>query len=227
MRDLLRKVGDRFVAGLLVTVPVVATILAFKVLFSAIDGLVGPLPERLFGRDIPGFGVLVTALVVMAVGLLTANLAGRRIIAWLERVFQGIPLVSSIYTAAKEITQAVSHPNKLLFKEVVMVEYPRKGVFAYGFITSETNYWNGEEMVHLYNVFIPSVPVPTTGWLAAFPANQLIHLNISVERALKLIVSGGIVAPSELTAKPAIQVVDSPRLDVAGKPQPEPEAIHS
>lgn len=208
-------------AGLLVTGPLVATVLALKFLFGAIDGLVGPLPEGLFGRDIPGFGVLVTGLVVLFVGLLTANLAGRRIISWLEGIFQGIPVVSSIYTAAKEITQAVSHPNKLLFKEVVMVEYPRKGVFAYGFITSETTRREEGRLLHLYNVFIPSVPVPTTGWLVAFPADQVIRLRISVERALKLIVSGGIVAPAELATKPASPVSECvvPSPDIERQPE--------
>ncbi len=202
MREFLRKVRDRFVAGLLVTVPLVATFLALKFLLGAIDGIVGPLPERLFGYDVPGFGLLVTALLVLIVGLLTANIAGRRIIAWVEGVVRGIPLVSNIYGAAKEITQAVSHPNKLLFKEVVMVEYPRKGIYCYGFITSETTRGSGQDALRLYNVFIPSVPVPTTGWLVAFPEDEVTRLNLSVERALKLIVSGGIVAPAQLLPKP-------------------------
>lgn len=214
MRQPFKKLRDRFVAGLLVTVPLVATFLALKFLLGAIDGLVGPLPERLFGYDIPGFGVLVTALVVLIVGLLTTNIAGRRIISWVEGVVQGIPLVSNIYNAAKEITQAVSHPNKLLFKEVVMVEYPRKGTFCYGFITSETVRGSGQEAVRLYNVFIPSVPVPTTGWLVAFRENDVMRLDLSVERALKLIVSGGIVAPPELMTK-------------ASSPQPYQEAMES
>lgn len=201
MRESMKKLRDRFVAGLLVTVPLVATFLALKFLLGAIDGLVGPLPQRLFGYDVPGFGILVTALVVLIVGLLTANIAGRRMIAWVESVVQGIPLVSNIYVAAKEITQAVSHPNKLLFKEAVMVEYPRKGIYCYGFITSETVRTSGEGVLRLYNVFIPSVPVPTTGWLVAFPHDQITRLNLSVERALKLIVSGGIVAPAELKTK--------------------------
>jgi uncharacterized membrane protein len=106
-----------------------------------------------------------------------------------------------------------------------MVEYPRKGIFAYGFITSETRRWTGEEMLHLYNVFIPSVPVPTTGWLVAVPADQVVRVNISVERALKLIVSGGIVAPAELVAKPPLPVPDSSAPQFSSTPQPE--VMHS
>ncbi len=185
----------KFLAGLLVTVPMIATILALKLLFQSIDGLVGSLPERIFGYPVPGFGILVTTLVVLFMGFLASNFAGRKFIGIGEKLFVNIPLVSKIYLAAKELMQAITLPNRMLFKAVVIVEYPRKGLFAYGFITSETEHRTEAGIGRLVNVFIPSVPMPTTGFLVAIPEKEVVKVNISVEEALKLVVSGGLVSP--------------------------------
>jgi uncharacterized membrane protein len=180
----------------------IATILALKFLFKSIDGLVGSLPEKLFGRHIPGIGVVVTTLVVLLMGLLASNYFGKKIIGLGDKFFARIPFVSMIYSAAKEFMQAVTLPKHKSFKEVVLVEYPRKGVFAYGFLTSRIERRTAQGSERLAHVFIPTTPVATTGFLIAFPENETMPLTISVEKAIKLIVSGGIVSPKIITEIP-------------------------
>ncbi len=188
-----------FLTGLLVTVPIIATILALKFLFKSIDGLVGSLPERLFGYHVPGIGVLVTILVVLIMGLLASNYFGKKIIAIGDKFFARIPLVNIVYSAAKEFMQAVALPSRMTFKEVVLVEYPSKGRFAYGFVTSRIERRKSEDSERLVNVFIPTTPVVTTGFLIAFPESEVIPINISIEKAIKLVMSGGIVTPKSFT----------------------------
>ncbi len=198
-KSILKYFRTIFLAGLLVTVPVIATILALKFLLNSIDGLVGSLPERLFGYDVPGIGVLVTTLVVLIMGLLASNYLGKKIIDVGDKFFAKIPFVNIIYSAAKEFMQAVTLPSRISFKEVVLVEYPYKGRFAYGFVTSRLEHRTPEGSERLTNVFIPTSPVVTTGFLIAFPEQEVTPVNISVEKAIKLVMSGGIVAPKAIT----------------------------
>lgn len=188
-----------FLTGLLVTVPIIATILALKFLLKSIDGLVGSLPERLFGYHVPGIGVLVTTLVVLIMGLLASNYFGKKIIEVGDKFFARIPLVNIVYSAAKEFMQAVTLPSRMSFKEVVLVEYPTNGRFAYGFVTSRIERRTPEGSERLAHVFIPTTPVVTTGFLIAFPESEVVPINISIEKAIKLVMSGGIVTPKSFT----------------------------
>ncbi len=192
---------SKFISGLFVTVPIIATFLALKFLLKAIDGLVGTLPERLFGIHIPGIGILVTILLILFAGLLASNFLGKKILQYTEKVISSIPIVNKIYNASKELMQAVTVPNRTSFKAVVMIEYPRKGIYSYGFITSSVERRTRDSSETLINVYIPSVPVPTTGFIVAVPEKELIRVNISIETALKLVVSGGIVTPRYISEK--------------------------
>ncbi len=166
-----------------------------------IDGLVGTLPERLFGVHIPGIGLLVTVLLIFFMGLLASNLFGKRILQYAEKVISNIPIVNKIYTASKELMQAVTVPNRTSFKAVVLIEYPRKGIYSYGFVTSTVERRANDNSQTLINVYVPSVPVPTTGFIVAVPESEIIKINISIETALKLVVSGGIVSPRSFSEK--------------------------
>lgn len=201
MKAFLKYLRGKFISGLFATVPLIATFLALKFLFKAIDGLVGSLPEKFFGYHIPGIGVLVTFFIILGVGLLASNLFGKRVIQFAEKLISNIPIVNKVYNASKELMQAVTVPNRTSFKAVVMIEYPRKGVYSYGFITSYIERLSNDTNESLVNVYIPSVPVPTTGFLVAVPENELIRINISIEAALKLVVSGGIVSPKAFSEK--------------------------
>ncbi len=200
-KSILKYLRTIFLAGLLVTVPIIATILALLFLLKSIDGLVGSLPERLFGYHVPGIGVLVTILLVLIMGLLASNYFGNKIIEMADKFFARIPLVNIVYSAAKEFMQAVTLPSRMSFKEVVMVEYPARGRYAYGFVTSRIERRTTQGSERLVNVFIPTTPVVTTGFLIVFPESEIMPINISVEKAIKLVMSGGIVAPKAITEK--------------------------
>lgn len=185
----------RFLAGLLVTVPVIATLLALRFLLRALDGLLGPLVTAALGRRIPGLGALLTLLVVLSVGFIATNVFGRRLVSWVERGIGQVPVVRGIYRASREIVSTATLSQRQVFRDVVLIEYPRQGLWAYGFVTSYTARRGG---ARLANVFIPGPPVPTTGVLVVAPVDELRFLGMSVEDALKLILSGGLVAPPVL-----------------------------
>ena len=184
--------------GLIVTVPVVATFLALRFLFEAFDGLLGPSLARLAGRELPGLGLLLTLALVLATGLVARSILGRRLVAFGDRLIGQVPVARSIYRASREIVETATLSKKQVFREVVMIEHPRLGLYSYGFVTGYTTREKDGESERLAHVFIPGPPLPTTGLLVAVPEGQLFRLDLSVEDALKLILSGGMVSPSEL-----------------------------
>jgi len=190
----------RFLTGLLVTVPVIATLIALRFLLRTLDGVLGPVVTATLGREIPGLGALLTLLVVLGVGFLATNVFGRRLVTWVERGFGQIPVVRGIYKASREIVSTATLSQRQVFRDVVLIEYPRRGLWAYGFVTSYTRRQGG---ARLANVFIPGPPVPTTGVLVVSPVAELSFLDMSVEDALKLVLSGGLVAPPQLPERPS------------------------
>ncbi|MBM3319543.1 MAG: DUF502 domain-containing protein [Candidatus Eisenbacteria bacterium] len=202
MGSFLRKLRSLFLAGILVIVPVIATVLALRLLFHSVDNVLGPWIGRVLHRQIPGLGLAATILLIFLVGLLATNFLGRWLIAVGERVFGSVPLVRSIYSAAREIVHALATPReKQPFKEVVLVEYPRRGAYAYAFVTAYTTLRTagGEERVA--HVMVPSTPIPTTGWILIVPVRDLIYLDLGVDAAIRALFSAGAVAPPEIRAK--------------------------
>lgn len=215
-KSILKYLRTLFLAGLLVMVPIIATILALKFLLKSIDSLVGSLPERLFGYHIPGIGILVTTLLVLIVGLLASNYLGKKIIEVGDKFLARIPIINIVYSAAKEFMQTVARGNRMSFKEVVLIEYPSKGRFAFGFVTSRIERRTAQGSERLANVFIPTSPVVTIGFLIAFPEQDVKPINISVEKAIKLLMSGGIVSPESFTViDPEVNIKDSSSMNIA------------
>jgi uncharacterized membrane protein len=197
----MKPVQRYLVAGLLVWVPVGITFLILKLIVDLMDQTLLLLPAayqpaNLLGFRIPGLGILLTAAVVLATGMLAANLVGRRLLKVWDNILQRIPLVRSIYGGAKNFTEVLLGDTGQSFKRVVMIEWPRKGVYALGFLTgssfSEVAYRTGEEIV---SVFVPTTPNPTSGFVFLFPRREVVELDMDVEAALKMIVSLGVVAP--------------------------------
>jgi uncharacterized membrane protein len=190
-----------FVTGLVVTVPIVATFLALRFLFYSLDGLLGPTVARLTGREVPGLGLLATLALVMAAGLGARSFVGHRLVSLGERLIGQLPVAGSVYRASRDIVETATLSKRQVFREVVMIEYPRPGLYSYGFVTAYTSRPTDAGPQRLAHVFIPGPPVPTTGLLVVAPVEQLVVLDLPVEDALKLILSGGMVTPPTLPVR--------------------------
>ena len=202
LKTLRHRIRTIFIAGLLVIFPIWVTFVLLRFLIVQLDQVLSPEVARGFeyfgypGVDIPGLGVIATALAIFLVGLLTTNLVGRRLIILGERVLARLPVVRTIYVAAKQLLEAVAQRKDRAFERVVLVEYPRPGIYAMGFVTSdsrgEVDEVIGEDVV---KVFVPTAPNPTSGMLVFVPRREIIALSMSIEEGIKLVVSGGIVTP--------------------------------
>ncbi len=187
-----------FLRGIAVIVPLGLTYWFFQALLNAVDGIFSPLLTSWIGQQIPGLGFLTMVVLILAVGLLTRNLVGRLLFAWFENFLRSIPFVRSVYSGIKDLVNAFNiGGNSKTFRLVVMLEYPRKGIFCIGFVTNESTF-AGPPATELYHVYIPNPPNPTSGVLALIPKAEAIPLALSVEEGLKLVLSGGIVTPAVL-----------------------------
>ena len=201
MRATLKR---RFLTGLLVVVPLYLTYYIISVLVNFMDRLLSFLPAR-FHPDtylpfhIPGLGVIFTILFIFIVGVFATNLFGKRMVEIWESLLVRIPLIRSVYSASKQLIEAFFVTNRDGFRRVVLVEYPRKGVFVLGFVTGVTE---GEVQrvteEKVVNIFLPTTPNPTSGFYILVPEKDTIPLKMSVEDAFKLIISGGMVTPKEI-----------------------------
>ena len=194
-------VRTTFLRGIAVIVPLGLTYWFFQALLNAVDGIFSPLLANWLGRQIPGLGFLTMLVLILSVGLLTRNLVGRLLFAWFENLLRSIPFVRSVYSGIKDLVSAFNiGGNSKTFRLVVMIEYPRKGVFCIGFVTNESAFAGPDPpAAEFYNVYIPNPPNPTSGFLALVPKAEAIPLALSVEEGLKLVLSGGIVTPAVLS----------------------------
>jgi len=189
-------------AGLLVLVPVVVTAAVVSFLFNLVDGWTRPLARHLFGRELPGVGIVLTAILVYAVGFLSTNFVGKKFLEVFDRLLENLPLVKSVYSASKQLVDAVSPKGRRSFRRVVLVEFPKKGTFALGFVTGGGLGALGEGMV---SVYVPTAINPTSGFVVFVAENELREPGLTVEEGIKLVVSGGVVGPHQLSedARPA------------------------
>jgi uncharacterized membrane protein len=198
----LRGLRRYLVAGLLVWVPLGATVLTFKFLLDLMDELL-PLmpaawqPDALLGFHLPGFGALLALVVLLGTGFLVANLIGSTLVTWWEELLNRIPLVRSIYSGVKGLTETLVS-SKGSFSKVVMVEYPRRDMWSIGFVTAtdipDISAITGEQLVCVY---VPTTPNPTSGLIVYVPASQVRETTMSVDEAMKMVVTMGIVMPPQ------------------------------
>jgi len=196
-----------FLAGVIVTAPIGITALLIWQFITFLDSQVGSLipdrynPESYLPFSVPGLGLLITIAFLTLVGFLAAGLAGRTLVRIGERLLSRMPIVRSVYSTLKQIFETVLAQSSRSFREVVLIEYPRRGIGAIGFVTGPTR---GEVQVRseeeLVNVFLPTTPNPTSGFLLFVPKRDLVHLDMTIEEGIKLVISGGIVTPSQLDA---------------------------
>jgi uncharacterized membrane protein len=197
---LLGQLRTTLVRGSVVIIPVALTYWFFKALLNGIDGILSPVLESLIGREIPGLGLGAMVILVLIIGLLARNYVGRILFGWFEDLLANIPLVRSVYGAVKDLVGAFTLGGKgKTFREVVLVEYPRPGLFTLAFVTNEMPFVNARnEQTDFVNVYIPNPPNPTSGLLILVPKKDVVRLDLSIEQGLKLVLSGGIVTPERL-----------------------------
>ncbi len=200
----MKRLRAWLVAGLLVWVPLGITLFVLNLLARQLDKTLGLLPVHVrppyevFGITftIPGLGILLTILILLGTGLLVANFAGRRLLALGEAILQRIPVVRSVYGASKNFAEVVLGDSSDSFKKVLLIEYPRKGVYSLAFQTSsalgEVQAKTGEDVVC---TFVPTTPNPTSGFIIMVPRKDIIELEMEVDEALKMIISLGVVVP--------------------------------
>ncbi len=191
----------RFLAGLLVSIPVIITFLIIGWFFKFVDGLLGPFYDSILGYHIPGLGFVSAIVLIFIVGVISTNVLGKKVIKSFEKLMLRIPLLKSIYTAIKQIVDAFSPENKASsFKRFVIVEYPRPGVFVFGFLTKECTIRtdkDGRES-SLRAVYIPTNNF-YLGEIALFKNEEVFYTNIPVDEGIKIILSAGIATPNRIS----------------------------
>ena len=189
------------IAGLLVWLPFAATVVIVKLLIDLLDKTILLLPPEwhpvaLLGFSIPGFGIILALSILLLTGMLAANLFGRRFVEIWERILNKIPLVRSIYSSIKQISNTIFDPSGKSFRKVVMLQYPKKGLWSIGFLTNDNV---GDEMSavddRLVAVFIPTTPNPTSGFIVMVRNDEITELDMSVEEGFKFIISIGVITP--------------------------------
>lgn len=195
----IRRVIKRwFISGLIVIIPVVITVSVIVWFFNFVDGLLSPVLDSILHRHISGLGFITAIIVVFVVGIISSNVIGKKIIAAFERLFLKLPVFKGIYTALKQLVDAFSPESKGAFKRFVVVEYPRKGTYCFGFLTKECSMKsdNGSES-RLRAVYIPTNNL-YLGEIVLFREEEVLYTEIPIEDGIKIILSGGIAAPQRI-----------------------------
>lgn len=212
------KLRKYIITGLLIWVPLGITIFVIRLLVSLMDQTILLLPtawrpEALFGINIPGLGIVISAMVVFITGFFLTNLAGRRLIRGWENFLDRIPLVRSIYSSVKQVTSTVLSPDNNAFNEVLLIQYPRKGIWTLCFKTSDSpKTFNDMTNEDLITVFVPTTPNPTSGFILFVPKHEVKEIDLDVEDALKLVMSLGVVTPESIP-KTSHEVKHSSKLE--------------
>jgi uncharacterized membrane protein len=215
----MKRLRRYLVAGILVWAPLAVTWFLLKIGVGLMDKTLAIIPARyqpdeLLGVHIPGLGVILTIIVLLVTGVLAANFVGRAFVGGWESLMDRIPFVRAIYSAAKNFAEMVFSDSSQSFKKVLLIQYPRKGLFSLAFQTSsqlgEVQGRTGEEVVCC---FLPTTPNPTSGFIIIVPRKDIIELDMEVDEALKMIISLGVVVPPwnhKQTAELPFEVPDDP-----------------
>ncbi|MBM7614643.1 DUF502 domain-containing protein [Alkaliphilus hydrothermalis] len=193
-----KEIRNTLITGLLVILPMALTAIVILWLFNRVDIVFRQPIENIIGFRIYGLGVLITLFLIFIVGLLARNYSGNKLINFTELVLERIPLVRTVYFSIKQLTETIYGSKHTAFRKAVLVEYPSPGRYSIAFVTSD----GSEEIVEktgedVVGLFIPTTPNPTSGVYIMIPKKETIPLEMSVEQAIKLVISGGIVKPDQ------------------------------
>jgi uncharacterized membrane protein len=190
-----------FITGLLVLVPLFITLWVLSTLIHTMDQSLLLLPQawqpkKLFGLDVPGFGALLTLVIIFVTGLVATNIFGQQMIIWWEKLLNRVPVVKAIYFSVKQVSDTLFSDSGNAFRKAVLVQYPHQNSWTIAFITGKPG---GDVVNHLtgdyVSVYVPTTPNPTSGFFLMMPKDNVIELEMSVDEALKYIISMGTVAP--------------------------------
>jgi len=191
-----------FITGLLIWIPLVITVWVLSLIISVMDQSLLLLPERLhptnwLGFNIPGMGTVLTLLIVFISGVFAANFLGQKFVRSWEQMLARIPVVNSLYNGVKQVSDTIFSPTGNAFRKALLVQYPRQGCWTIAFLTGKPG---GDTMRHLgkdyISVYVPTTPNPTSGFFLMMKAEEVTELDMSVDEALKYIISMGVVPPS-------------------------------
>lgn len=211
MKTLRASLKRYFFTGLLIITPIWGTVLILKTLFVTVDGILGDFLARLVTKDyyVPGLGILTLIALIFLTGLLGANIIGRQIVKWWEELLHRVPVVRGIYSTLKSMMDILSFQEREKYNRVVLIQFPKQGSYCFAFVTGTAR---GEAQdlspETLLNVYVPTSPNPTSGYFLMVPEKEVVPLDISVEEAMKLIVSGGLYSPTQ-PVRPAAEAVET------------------
>jgi uncharacterized membrane protein len=207
------------ITGLLIWVPLAATLWVLELIVTAMDQTLlllptGWQPKQLFGFGVPGLGLLLSALVVLVTGVLAHNFIGRQLVLWWEGLLSRIPIVRSIYSSVKQVSDTMLSPKGNAFRQAVLIEFPQRGQWAIGLVVGAPGPALTRDLgADMLTVFVPTAPNPTSGYTILVPPSDVKELDITVDEALKFVISLGVVAPSEArlrTPRPAALTSEPP-----------------
>jgi len=191
----LRHLRNTFLAGILAAIPIVATYFVLKFLFDALNGIFEPVVKFFFGRSLPGAGLVVLIIVIYLLGLIATNVFGKSLIRWFANGMSRTPVVKYVYTATRQVVNSFRQLQGVPFKKVVIVEFPKVNMYSLAFVTGKPVDFRGEKKIPL---FIPHTPNPMTGFLVLLSADQIIDTDMTIENAMKMVLSGGLLSPETI-----------------------------
>ena len=192
-----RRISNNFFKGILISAPIIITLYIAWGLIKFFDKKASPLLGT-FPFEIPGFGLITVFIFFAIIGFITTGLFGRIFSSFIEKVLSRMPVLRNIYSGLKQLFEAILAKKSNSFREVVLLEYPREGIWAMGFLTGHTKgEVNRKTKNQMVNIFLPTTPNPTSGFLLFVPKKDILRLTMTVEEGIKMIISAGMLTPSE------------------------------
>ena len=193
MNSITQNIRSKLFAGIATAIPLFLTYFLLKFLFQTLDDMSTPILDK-FGIEIPGLGILLTLVLIFSLGALVTNFLGRKIFNLGEKSVKRVPIVNTIYSTLKQITDTFTKGTSDTFEGAVYIQYPRQGLWTMAFISGQSKTKDG---VAYYHLFVPTTPNPTSGFFLMIPQSDAVPTGMSVEEGLKTIISGGMLAPEE------------------------------
>ena len=192
MSNILQNIKSKLFAGLVTLIPVMLTFYFIQFLYITLDTISAPLVKEYLKFNMPGIGILFTLLFIYLLGILVTNFLGKKILLISEQIIDRVPLINTIYTTLKQLTDTFAKNSLEAFQGAVYIQYPRTGLWTMAFVSGDSE---NEAGTHYYHLFVPTTPNPTSGYFIMIPKADTVPAGMSVDEGLKTIISGGMLAP--------------------------------